>query len=132
MRKQKGGQIFIENALTNKPLVINGSLNEKLDFTCIDDLILGIKLSIKKKKAKNQIFNITFGKGRKISSLIAILKKHFPNIKIVLKKRDKLVPIRGTLSTDKAKKLLNYRSRFPLETGYKRYIQWYKSFYRSL
>lgn len=32
-------QIFIESALTNKPLVLNGDGSEKLDFTYIQDLI---------------------------------------------------------------------------------------------
>ena len=123
------GQIFIENALTKKPLIINGSLNEKLDFTHIDDLILGIKLSIKNKKARSETFNITYGQGRKIGSLIKILKEFFPDLKINLKKRDKLVPVRGTLSTKKAKKLLNYKSKLPLEIGYKKYINWYKNFF---
>tara|TARA_B100000941_G_scaffold283571_1_gene253243 strand:- start:332 stop:1333 length:1002 start_codon:yes stop_codon:yes gene_type:complete len=126
------GQIFIENALTNKPLIINGSLDDKLDFTHIDDLVLGIKLSIKNKKAKSQIFNITHGQGRKIGTLISILKKNFSSIKVVLKKRDKLVPKRGTLSTKKAKKLLNYKSKYPLEKGYQKYIFWYRNFFNNL
>ena len=125
------GQIFIENALTKKPLIINGNLNEKLDFTHIDDLISGIKLSIKNKKARSETFNITYGKGRKIGTLIKILKEFFPEIKIILKKRDKLVPVRGTLSTIKAKKLLNYKSKLPLEVGYRKYINWYKEFLKD-
>ena len=124
------GQIFIENALTKKPLIINGNLNEKLDFTHIDDLISGIKLSIKNKKARSETFNITYGKGRKIGTLIKILREFFPEIKIILKKRDKLVPVRGTLSTIKAKKLLNYKSKLPLEVGYRKYINWYKEFFK--
>ena len=71
------GQIFIENALTNKPLIINGSLDEKLDFTHIDDLVLGIKLSIKNKKAKCQILILLMVKEEKIGTLINILKKIF-------------------------------------------------------
>jgi nucleoside-diphosphate-sugar epimerase len=125
------GQVFLENAFTKKPLVINGSLNEKLDFTHIDDLISGIKLSIKNKNAKSQIFNITYGRGRKIEDLLKILKNNFPDIKIILKKRDKLVPVRGTLSIKKAKELLKYKPKLPLEIGYRKYIEWYKNFLLS-
>ena len=57
------------------------------------------------------------------------MKEFFPDLKINLKKRDKLVPVRGTLSTKKAKKLLNYKSKLPLEIGYKKYINWYKNFF---
>ena len=124
-------QIFIENALNKKKIVINGSGNEKLDFTYIDDLINGIDKIIKVKKSRNQIFNITFGEGRKIIDLIKILKKNFPNIFIEFKSWDKLTPKRGGLSILKAKKLLNYKPRFNIEIGYQKYITWYKKFYKK-
>ena len=41
------------------------------------------------------------------------------------------MPIRGTLSTSKAKKLLGYESQWPIETGYIKYINWYKSFLKK-
>ena len=125
------GQIFIENALQNKPIMINGSDKEKLDFTYIEDLLQGIELCCRKKEAINQTFNLTFGKGRKILELINILKKEFPNLTIKFNKRDKFMPKRGTLSNSKASKLLNYKPKFPLEIGYLRYIKWYKSFWHS-
>ena len=124
-------QIFIENALQNKPIIINGSDKEKLDFTYIEDLLQGIELCCRKKEAINQTFNLTFGKGRKILELINILKKEFPNLTIKFNKRDKFMPKRGTLSNSKASKLLNYKPKFPLEIGYLRYIKWYKSFWHS-
>ena len=54
MCKQAGSQIFIENALQNKPITINGSDKEKLDFTYIEDLLQGIELCCRKKEAINQ------------------------------------------------------------------------------
>ena len=33
---------------------------------------------------------------------------------------------RGTLSVDKARRLIGYEPRFPLEKGFLRYIDWYK------
>ena len=71
------GQIFIENALLKKDIVIDGDGEEKLDFTYIEDLTDGIIQVIKNNKSKNQIFNLTYGKGRKINDLITILKKIF-------------------------------------------------------
>ena len=46
-------------------------------------------------------------------------------------KRDKFMPVRGTLSNSKAKKLLNYSSRWNLEKGYIRYIKWYKKIFAA-
>ena len=104
------GQIFIENALLKKDIVIDGDGEEKLDFTYIEDLTDGIIQVIKNNKSKNQIFNLTYGKGRKINDLITILRRFFPKLKVKYKKRDKLMPKRGTLSMDKAKSLINFLS----------------------
>ena len=46
------GQIFIENALLKKDIVIDGDGEEKLDFTYIEDLTDGIIQVIKNNKSK--------------------------------------------------------------------------------
>ena len=37
------GQVFIENLIQKKKLVVNGSNKQRLDFTYIDDLMMGVK-----------------------------------------------------------------------------------------
>ena len=80
---------------------------------------------MKKNSAKDQIFNLTYGNSRSLIELITILKKYFPKIKIINIPRDKLMPIRGTLSMQKAKNLLNFKSKFNLEKGIAKMIKWY-------
>ena len=125
------GQIFIENALNKSKIIINGDGTEKLDFTYIDDLVEGIICSIKSKNSLKETFNITHGNSRTVNTLLSILEKKFEKIKVDYKKRDKLMPLRGTLDTSKAKKLINYESRWPLEIGYPKYIDWYKNIYKK-
>ena len=125
------GQIFIENALFDKELSINGDGKEKLDFTYIEDLTDGILNIINNKNSINQIFNLTYGEGREINAMIEILKKSFPKLKIKKVERDDLMPYRGTLSMNKAKSLLNLKSNWELEKGYKRYIDWYINFFQN-
>ena len=76
------GQIFIENALFDQELIINGDGKEKLDFTYIEDLTDGILNIINNKNSINQIFNLTYGEGREINEMIDILKESFPKLKI--------------------------------------------------
>jgi nucleoside-diphosphate-sugar epimerase len=125
------GQIYIENALFGKELIINGDGKEKLDFTYIEDLTDGILNIINNKNSINQIFNLTYGEGREINEMVDILKQSFPEIKIKKVDRDILMPYRGTLSMNKAKSLLNFKSNWKLEKGYKRYIQWYLNFFEK-
>ena len=123
------GQIFIEKAMRGEALRVNGSGQEKLDFTYIGDLIQGVLLVLANPKAINQTFNLTYGSSRSIMDLISILENHFPKLKVEHQDRDKLIPIRGTLSVSKAQELLGYQPKYPIEEGYERYVNWYKDFW---
>ena len=120
-------QVFIEAAINNKEIYVEGP-NEKLDFTYIDDLVDGLILAGIKSSAKNETFNMTFGKGRKLIDFVNILKKYFPNLKIKIKPKDKTKPSRGTLSVSKAKKLLNYKPKISIEKGVEKYLRFLKNF----
>jgi nucleoside-diphosphate-sugar epimerase len=125
------GQIFIENAINDHEIKIGGDGEDKLDFTYIKDLCEGVQLSIEKKEAINETFNLTYGGSKTINSLKNILLEHFPNAKISYEKRDKLMPKRGTLSIEKAKKLLGYNPSSSIEEAYPTYIKWYKDFLKD-
>ena len=82
--------IFIENAIQNLDITINGNGEEKLDFTYINDLVDGITKCIENEKAINQTFNLTFGNAKKINDLINILKSEFPNLKVKYQEKKSL------------------------------------------
>ena len=63
--------------------------------------------------------------------MIEILKESFPKLKVKKVERDNLMPYRGTLSMNKAKSLLNLKSNWQLEKGYRKYINWYINFYQD-
>jgi len=125
------GQAFIENALRGLPLSVDGDGSDALDFTYVQDLIQGLVLCIAKKEARNQIFNLTYGGGRTLKQMIEIMQEHFPGIEVKCQPRDTLMPERGTLSVEKAKRLLGYDPEYPLEKGFVRYIEWYKELARE-
>ncbi|MHA1492194.1 MAG: NAD-dependent epimerase/dehydratase family protein, partial [Promethearchaeota archaeon] len=58
--------------------------------------------------------------------------KQFPKLKINYLPKDKLKPDRGTLCIDKAKKLIGYNPQYPIEIGYPKYIEWYKSNWKKI
>tara|TARA_Y100000748_G_scaffold195482_1_gene163733 strand:- start:31379 stop:32383 length:1005 start_codon:yes stop_codon:yes gene_type:complete len=126
------GQIFIENAVQEKDIIINGNGKDKLDFTYIDDLVHGVMCVIEEEKAKNQTFNLTFGEARTIGELSEILKNNFPKININYQSKDKFTPDRGTLNIDKAIEMIGYKPENPIESGYLKYINWYKNFWENI
>ncbi len=120
------GQVFIENAIQGSGLRVEGDGTDRIDFTFIDDLVEGIRLAIQIPAARNQIFNMTCGSARSVRDLVAIVQEHFPDVEVEFAERDRLIPSRGTLKIDKAAELLGYAPRYPLETGFPKYIEWYK------
>ncbi len=125
-------QIFIENAIQGKDINIKGDGTDCLDFTYIKDLVGGVVNVIENKNSINQTFNLTYGDGRSLNDMAKIVHQHFPDIKINYLPKDKLMPERGTLSVDKAKKMIGYNPQHPIEKGLKQYIDWYRSFLKPL
>ena len=126
------GQVFIENACRGRDLVIRGDGSDSLDFTYIGDLVNGLCCCIEHPEATNQIFNLTYGQGRSLNEMAEIIKSEFPGIGVQYAARDALMPERGTLDVAKAKRLIGYEPRFPLEIGYRRYIQWYRGLFKRV
>lgn len=124
-------QVFIEGAMDGSSLRVEGDGAERLDFTYIDDLVEGVALTIQHPDARNQIFNITYGGSRSVNDLVQILRKSFPEVRVDNVKRDSLMPVRGTLSVAKAKRMLGYAPANPLEVAFPKYIRWYQSLYAT-
>ncbi len=120
------GQVFIENAMQDKPVIIHGTGDEALDFTYIGDLVQGIMKIIENESSRNQIFNLTYGESRTIQQMAAIVMEHFPDVTIEYRPKKAFMPNRGTLCVDKARKMLRYIPRYPLERGFVKYINWYR------
>jgi nucleoside-diphosphate-sugar epimerase len=123
------GQIFIENAIRGKDLVIQGDGTDRLDFTYIEDLTQGLALVIREEASRGEIFNLTFGQGQELQKVAHIVQEEFPGISIRNEPRRALVPERGTLDVSKAKSLLGYEPAFDVDRGFRKYIGWYRDLF---
>ena len=126
------GQVFIESAVQGNKINVNGDGSEYLDFTYINDLVEGVVLILENENSKLETFNLTYGKAHSINQMLEILKKCFANINVTYSHKDKFMPRRGTLSIDKARKILGYDPKHNLDLGYTKYINWYKQFWKAL
>lgn len=120
------GQIFIENAIAGQDIVVQGDGSDRLDFTCVHDLIHGIICVLSREASKNETFNLTYGAGRSIAELAEVVRREFPHITVRYEPKDALMPDRGTLDVSQARRMIGYNPQYPLERGYERYIGWYK------
>lgn len=119
-------QVFIENAIEGRPIVLEGDGSDRLDFTYVKDLVSGLALVLDKPAARNEIFNMTYGESRSIAEVVNLVGQAFPLVEVAHAERDRLMPERGTLSIAKARQLLGYAPENPIEIGLPRYIDWYR------
>ncbi len=125
---------FTESILKNKKLYLYNKGNNYRDFTYISDTIQGIKKSIyliNRKKKIFEIFNI--GNNKLISTkkyLNEIVKNLRIKPKISLLKKQKGEMTLTNADISKSKKILKYKPTTSLEDGIKKYVSWFKNYYK--
>ena len=120
-------QNMIENAMTGKPLILHDGGRSRIDFSHVSDVADGYSRALLVPEAANQTFNITRGNARTVLEFATEVKKYFPDAKLVEKPPDASRPERGTLSIEKAKKILGYAPKVDIEQGIKEYVALLKS-----
>lgn len=120
------GQVFVEAALEGRPLHIDGDGGERLDFTYVDDLVQGLVLALERPEARGETFNVTYGSARSVADMAEAVRSAFPGVRVEHGERDRLMPLRGTLSVDRARALLGYAPAHPIELGVPKYVDWYR------
>ena len=114
---------FFMNALRDKPINVNG-VNERLDFSFVEDTAMGIVLAATKEAGHNETFNITYGEDRLILEGAELVKKIVGKGEINIRERNMAMPSRGYLDISKARTLLGYDPSTPIELGFRKYYEW--------
>lgn len=114
-------------------MIINGDGEQTRDFTFIEDVIQANELAaiVEDKAALNTVYNISFGQGITLNGLAQKMKESFESLKLPI---DQFKLIHGPkragdiehsyASIEKAKSLLNFAPKFPLEEGIKNYLEY--------
>ncbi len=125
---------FTKNILEGKKIDLHNKGNHKRDFTYIDDIVTGIykgMINIPNSKIPAQIFNLGNGKMVSLKYFISLIEKYsgkkavFNNLP--LQKGD----IKYTKADiSKSKKNLKYLPKTSVEVGIKKFVEWYKDYYK--
>ena len=123
------GQIFIENALQGLDLEVVGNGSDPVELTYVNDAVNGVVRIIERPESRGEVFNLACGELRSRDEIVMLLREHFPDIRVKYSPREKLTSWRGTLSIEKARRLLNFEPQYPIEKGFPKYIDWYKDLF---
>lgn len=115
-------QKFCEAALQGGSVMLSAK-DHTMDFTYVDDIAEGFRLAATHPAAAGETFNMTYGQARRLIDLVDVIRNFHPALALgsdTLDDHDR--PTRGTLSIAKARRLLGYAPRYPLEAGIPAYL----------
>ena len=125
---------FTKNIINNKSIELYNHGNHLRDFTYVDDIVDGIYLLIKKQSKKNipyEIFNIGNGSPKKLLDYLKNIEK---NLNKTSKIKNLPLQIGDIIKTHsnikKIKKYAGYKPKTNINTGIKKFIEWYKDYYK--
>jgi len=121
--------LFFREAKKNAPITIFGE-KKSLDFTYIDDTIAGIMLILEKfDLAKNDTYNIAFGRAETIVELAELIKKLLKSTSSLTIKPSRTGEVTNyTADITKAKSKLGFSPKIPFEEGVKKAVEWYEKY----
>jgi UDP-glucuronate 4-epimerase len=110
-----------------KPVTVYGDGSAERDFTYIDDIMQGVMAAIEYSATPFEIINLGESQTVTVNRMIELLEDALGQ-KAVVERRP---PQPGDLplthaDISKARKLLSYRPTTPIETGIKKFAEWFK------
>lgn len=124
--------LFIRRIQADQPITIFGE-NKVLDFTYVDDCVLGIASGIKalhEGRVENHTINLAYGSGNtlvKMANLIADALEKEARITIAPSQLGEVTHYIADIT--KARQLLGYDPKVPLEEGIPRAVAWNKQWH---
>ena len=122
--------LFTKAISEGKPINVFNNGEMERDFTYVDDIVSGLIASIDT-PFEYEIFNLGRGESRKLTDFIKLIEKNLG------KKADvNMLPIQPgdvpkTFSdVSKAKEKLGYSPKTSIEGGIKKFVDWYKEYYK--
>jgi dTDP-4-amino-4,6-dideoxygalactose transaminase/nucleoside-diphosphate-sugar epimerase len=113
---------FARAALRGEPMVLFDGGRQALDFTYVDDLVDGLVLALLSAAPGDQVLNLTAGDARTLLDLAGIIRGYVLGAVARISDQASDRPRRGTLDITRARTLLGYAPKVPLEEGMRRLL----------
>ncbi|MDC2978535.1 NAD-dependent epimerase/dehydratase family protein [Pelagibacteraceae bacterium] len=125
---------FTKNIIKNNPIELYNKGNHLRDFTYIDDIVDGIYSLINKQSQKTtpyEIFNIGNGTPKKLLDYLKYIEKNL-NKKSKIKRLPLQVGdiLKTHSNINKLKKYTGYNPKTNIDNGIKKFIEWFKDYYK--
>lgn len=126
---------FTHNIINGKPIIAYNNGDMVRDFTYVDDIVRGEALLVKKiledADEYSEIFNIGCGKPTQLMDFIAEIEKNVDKKAEVIMCPAHPADVPATWADTSKLEALGYSpDTTPIQVGVKKFVDWYKSYYR--
>jgi len=122
--------IAVSKALSRQTFVIHGDGNQSRNFIYVDDLAEGSVAALKD-SAENKTYNLEGLQQITVKEVAETVKKLVGNIKIEYEEARREDYTGKIAFNDESKKDLGWWPKIDFEEGVRRYIEWYKTVYKT-
>lgn len=118
---------FARMIASRSPIPIYGDGSAERDFTYIDDILQGVMAAIEYNATPFEVINLGESQAITVNRMIELLEEALGQKALV----ERFPPQPGDMPVThaditKARKLLSYRPATPIETGIKKFAEWFK------
>ena len=116
---------FLTAAMRGQPLRVKG-INERLDFTYVDDAVAGIVAAALEPRAAGRTYNITRSQSHTLLEAAQLAVATVGRGEIEIQNKDAEYPSRAGLRIDRAREDLGFIPQVDIQEGFQRYYEWLK------
>ena len=110
-----------------RPIPVFGDGTTRRDYTFVEDIVAGVRAAMDYEGSDYEVVNLGGSRTVSLSELIALLERELGRKAVI----DRQPPQPGDVpqtyaDVSKARRLLGYDPRTPIEEGVRRFVEWYK------
>lgn len=125
---------FTKNILEDKKIKVHNNGNHTRDFTYVDDIVNGIYKAMNKipnNIIPAKIYNLGNGRSVPLKYFISLIEKYSGKKAFIENAPMQQGDIKSTKADiSKSKKDLKYKPQVSIEFGIKKFVDWYKAYYK--
>src|SRR2546421_12501018 len=119
---------FAKLISVGQPIPVFGDGTTRRDYTYIDDIIQGVRAAIDYDKTNYEVINLGESRTVDLKELISLLEQELGRRAEIDRQPTQPGDVPQTYADiSKARRLLNYNPQTPIESGIKKFIQWFQS-----
>jgi nucleoside-diphosphate-sugar epimerase len=120
---------WIEDALAGRRTVMARGGDQRIDFTCVEDTIEGLRLVLEAARLDHRAYNIASGRAVTLREAAAVVKQLVPEWDYEIgpglpeQSPGYIAPLKGSLDISRAGRELGYRPKYDLVTGFRKLLE---------